>query len=86
MNESAADRDRDPMRPPGRSQLFRDVPDVNLNRFFGDTQPLSDVAIPVSRRDEAQNLKFAIGERLIGDMLGETGRDLRQYPGRPHRQ
>jgi hypothetical protein len=71
MNESAPRRDRHGMCPIARSQLFHDVLEVTLDRFFGDKEPLCNIAIAISSGDVSQNVDLAIRERFIGEMLDE---------------
>ena len=61
-----------------RSKLFHDVLDVNLDRFFGDEEPLCDIAIPISTGNVVQNVDLTIRERFVGEMLGEVRSDFRR--------
>ena len=78
VNESAARRDRHGVCPVARSQLLHDVFEVNLDRFFGDKESPSDIPIPISTRDVAQNVDLAIRERFVADMLGDLRSNLRR--------
>ncbi len=52
--------------------------DVNLDRFFGDEEPLCDIAIPISTGNVTQNVDLTIRERFVGEMLGEVRSDFRR--------
>ena len=48
--------------------------------MLGQKEPFSDVAIPISLLDVAQNVKFTSREPFIAEMLGQPSRDLGQDP------
>ena len=60
------------MRPVGRSQLLHNMPEVDLDRFFRNEQPLRDIAISISTSDVTQNINLTIRERFVTEMLGEV--------------
>jgi hypothetical protein len=78
MNEPAPRCDRDRMRPIAVRQLVQDVLEMNLHGMLGQKEPFSDVAIPISLLDVAQNVKFKSREPFIAEMLGEPSSDLGQ--------
>ena len=51
---------------------------MNLHGMLAQKEPFSDVAIPISLLDVAQNVKFKSREPFIAEMLGEPSSDLGQ--------
>src|ERR1700683_3684125 len=77
LNKSAARGDRHGMRPIASAKFFHDALEVNLHCFFGDEELLPDIPIPISFRDLAQDVDLTVGERLLAEVLGQGGSDLR---------
>ena len=51
---------------------------MNLHGMLGQKEPVSDITVPISLLDVAQNVNLTSRESFIGEMLGQTSSDLGQ--------
>src|SRR5271170_962003 len=77
MDDAAPNSDGDGLGAIACTELFHDVLDMPLDRFLGDKKERGDVAVSISSGDLLKDLYFTITQRLITEMFGKLGRNLR---------
>lgn len=71
FDDSAAEPNRYGLRPVTCPQLFHDVFDVNLDRFFGNEKLFRDVAIPVSPGNLPEYFDLTNRQVFVAEMFSQ---------------
>lgn len=73
MNNSALYRDGNRLGSVAGPKLFHDVFDVDLDRFFRDKEPFSNVAVTVAATDLLQHLNFPGSQCFVAVVFCKVG-------------